>query len=107
MRKTKAVIAKLLLVAVFISLFAGVQGITTEAAAAAKLSLMVGQTKKVTIKNAKNYKISWKIKNKKIATFKKSGKYAVKVKAKKAGKTTLTATVKKGRKKRDCFAKSR
>ena len=105
MRKTKAVIAKLLLVAVFISLFAGVQGITTEAAAAAKLSLMVGQTKKVTIKNAKNYKISWKIKNKKIATFKKSGKYAVKVKAKKAGKTTLTATVKKGRKKKRLFCK--
>ncbi len=105
MRKTKAVIAKLLLVAVFISLFAGVQGITTEAAVAAKLSLMVGQTKKVTIKNAKNYKISWKIKNKKIATFKKSGKYAVKVKAKKAGKTTLTATVKKGRKKKRLFCK--
>ena len=105
MRKTKAVIAKLLLVAVFISLFAGVQGITTEAAVVAKLSLMVGQTKKVTIKNAKNYKISWKIKNKKIATFKKSGKYAVKVKAKKAGKTTLTATVKKGRKKKRLFCK--
>lgn len=38
------------------------------------------------------------MKSKKIASFKKSGKYAVKVTAKKAGKTTLTATIKKGKK---------
>lgn len=90
MRKTKAVIAKLLLVAVFISLFAGVQGITTEAAAAAKLSLMVGQTKKVTIKNAKNYKISWKIKNKKMH-FQKKWQICGESKSKESRQTTLTA----------------
>ena len=62
------------------------------------VSITVGKTKKVTVKNAKKYKVSWKIKNKKTASFKKSGKYAVKVTAKKAGKTTLTATIKKGKK---------
>ena len=38
------------------------------------------------------------MKRKKVASFKKSGKYAVKVTAKKAGKTTLTAIIKKGKK---------
>ena len=41
------------------------------------------------------------MKSKKIASFKKSGKYAVKVTAKKAGKTTLTATIKKGKKNKE------
>lgn len=103
MRKTKVVLAKVLSAAMVISSFAGVQGLTSEAAAKPKLSqksvsITVGKTKKVTVKNAKKYKVSWKIKNKKTASFKKSGKYAVKVTAKKAGKTTLTATVKKGKK---------
>lgn len=103
MRKTKVVLAKVLSAAMVISSFAGVQGITSEAAAKPKLSkksvsITVGKTKKITVKNAKKYKVSWKMKSKKIASFKKSGKYAVKVKAKKAGKTTLTATIKKGKK---------
>lgn len=103
MRKTKVVFAKVLTAAMVISSFAGVQGVTSEAAAKPKLSkksvsITVGKTKKVTVKNAKKYKVSWKIKNKKTASFKKSGKYAVKVTAKKAGKTTLTATIKKGKK---------
>ena len=103
MRKTKVVLAKVLTAAMVISSFAGVQGITSEAAAKPKLSkksvsITVGKTKKITVKNAKKYKVSWKIKSKKVASFKKSGKYAVKVKAKKAGKTTLTATIKKGKK---------
>lgn len=103
MRKTKVVLAKVLTAAMVISSFAGVQGITSEAAAKPKLSkksvsITVGKTKKITVKKAKKYKVSWKMKSKKIASFKKSGKYAVKVKAKKAGKTTLTATIKKGKK---------
>lgn len=103
MRKTKVVLAKVLTAAMVISSFAGVQGITSEAAAKPKLSkksvsITVGKTKKITVKNAKKYKVSWKMKSKKIASFKKSGKYAVKVTAKKAGKTTLTATIKKGKK---------
>ena len=85
MRKTKVVLAKVLTAAMVISSFAGVQGITSEAAAKPKLSkksvsITVGKTKKVTVKNAKKYKVSWKIKSKKTASFKKSGKYAVKVK---------------------------
>lgn len=103
MRKTKVVLAKVLTAAMVISSFAGVQGITSEAAAKPKLSkksvsITVGKTKKITIKNAKKYKVSWKMKSKKVASFKKSGKYAVKVTAKKAGKTTLTAKIKKGKK---------
>lgn len=103
MRKTKVVLAKVLTAAMVISSFAGVQGITSEAAAKPKLSkksvsITVGKTKKITVKNAKKYKVSWKMKSKKTASFKKSGKYAVKVTAKKAGKTTLTATIKKGKK---------
>ena len=103
MRKTKVVLAKVLSAAMVISSFAGVQGITSEAAAKPKLSkkrvsITVGKTKKNTEKNAKKNKVKWKMKSKKIASFKKSGKYAVKVKAKKAGKTTLTATIKKGKK---------
>ena len=103
MRKTKVVLAKVLTAAMVISSFAGVQGITSEAAAKPKLSkksvsITVGKTKKITVKNAKKYKVSWKMKSKKVASFKKSGKYAVKVTAKKAGKTTLTAIIKKGKK---------
>ena len=103
MRKTKVVLAKVLTAAMVISSFAGVQGITSEAAAKPKLSkksvsITVGKTKKITVKNAKKYKVSWKMKRKKVASFKKSGKYAVKVTAKKAGKTTLTAIIKKGKK---------
>ena len=103
MRKTKVVLAKVLTAAMVISSFAGVQGIASEAAAKPKLSkksvsITVGKTKKITVKNAKKYKVSWKMKSKKVASFKKSGKYAVKVTAKKAGKTTLTAIIKKGKK---------
>ena len=66
MRKTKVVLAKVLTAAMVISSFAGVQGITSEAAAKPKLSkksvsITVGKTKKVTVKNAKKYKVSWKI----------------------------------------------
>lgn len=110
MKKTKVVLAKVLSAAMFISSFAGVQGITADAAAKPKLSqksvsITVGKTKKITVKNAKKYKVSWKIKNKKIASFKKSGKYAAKVTAKKYGKTTLTATLKKGKTKKKLVCK--
>lgn len=51
MRKTKVVLAKVLTAAMVISSFAGVQGITSEAAAKPKLSkksvsITVGKTKK-------------------------------------------------------------
>lgn len=76
--------------------------------AAAKLSLSkkkveigVGKTVKISVKNAKKLKVrsvTCKIDKKKIAAFKKSGRYAVKVKAKKQGKAVLTFRVKRGKK---------
>ena len=71
MRKTKVVLAKVLTAAMVISSFAGVQGITSEAAAKPKLSkksvsITVGKTKKITVKTEKKYKVSWKMKRKKV-----------------------------------------
>ncbi len=63
-----------------------------------KLTLTVGKSSKVKVKNAKGSKITWKLKKKTIASIKKSGKYAVTVKAKKQGTSTLTAKIKKGKK---------
>ena len=72
-----------------------------------KISITVGKSAKIKVKNAKGMKIKWKSKNKKIATVKKSGKYAVKIKAKKAGNTKVTATIRKGKKRytRTCKVK--
>ncbi len=64
-----------------------------------KVSVKKGKTKKISVKNGKGYKLSWKVKNKKIATLKKVGKYARKVKGKKEGKTTVICIAKKGAKK--------
>ena len=112
MRKTKVVLAKVLTAAMVISSFAGVQGITSEAAAMPKLSkrayqLRLGKQKGYRKECQEVYKVSWKIKSKKDCIFQKSGKYAVKVTAKKAGKTTLTAIIKKVRKQRSWFVKLR
>lgn len=61
-----------------------------------KITLKVGKKKKLTVKNVKKkVKKTWKSKNKKIASVSKTGV----VKAKKAGKTTITCTFKhKGKK---------
>ena len=85
--------------------FDGVSTIASAAKAKAKapkissksIVVKVGSSKKVTIKNKpKKAKVTWKSKNKKIAKVSKSGK----IKGMKAGKTTVTATVKykKGKK---------
>lgn len=63
-----------------------------------KITMKIGKTKKVSVKNAKKNKIKWNIKKKSIASFKKSGKYAVKVTGKKKGTTTLVCKVKAGKK---------
>lgn len=70
-----------------------------------KLSIKIGKTAKLSVKRAKGWKISWKSKNKKIATAKKSGKYAVKITAKKKGTVTITATLKKGKTRRTLSCK--
>lgn len=63
-----------------------------------KITMKIGKTKKVSVKNAKKNKIKWNIKKKSIASIKKSGKYAVKVTGKKKGTTTLVCKVKVGKK---------
>ncbi|MCI9412825.1 MAG: hypothetical protein HFG36_12335, partial [Eubacterium sp.] len=55
--------------------------------------------KKVTVRNAKGYKLTVKSKNKKIATVSKQGKTAFVVKGVKAGKTKVVCTAKKKKKK--------
>lgn len=70
-----------------------------------KLSIKVGKTAKLSVKRAKGWKISWKSKNKKIATVKKAGKYAAKITAKKKGTVKITATAKKGKTRRTLSCK--
>lgn len=82
--------------------------VSGEADAAAKLQLTkkkvtveAGKTVKISIKKAAKFKVrstKWKISSKKTASVKKSGRFAVKVKAKKAGKATLTCQAKRGNK---------
>lgn len=87
-RRSKVILSGVLsLSLVMSSLMTGQAGDSAAAAkrklSTKKVTVTVGKTKKVSIKNAKGLKIKWSIKKKKIATFKKSGKYAVKVKGKK------------------------
>ena len=91
-----------------LSMLVGATGAETAQAAkkgvklsAKKVNVNRGKSKKVRIKGSlKNLsKIKWKIKNKKIASVKKSGKYAVKVKGKKVGRTVLTCRAKYKKKK--------
>ena len=105
MQKVKACVARFLVFALAL----GIAPISADYEAQAakkptlstkKVSIVKGKKKKVTVKNAKKYKVSWKVKNKKIATAKKKGKYGVQLTAKKVGKTTLTCTLKKGKTKK-------
>lgn len=81
-----------------------IPGMDAEAAAklrltTKKVSIKVGKSKKISVKNAKKLKVKktkWSIDKKKIATLKKSGKYAARVTAKKKGKATLTCKCKRG-----------
>lgn len=104
MRNSKKCVALGLIFALVVSLFTvGRNEFSVSAAKKLKLStkkitVQKGKTKKVSVKGAKGKKIKWKIKKKSIASIKKSGKYAVKVKAKKKGKTTLICKVKNGKK---------
>ncbi len=64
-----------------------------------KITTTIGKTVKIKVKKAKGYKITWKSQKKKLATVKKAGKYAAKIKAKKSGTVKITAKVKKGSRK--------
>ena len=103
MKQMKSVLARVLVAAMVLGMLPMGQASESGAAAkvklsAKKLTITKGKTKKLSVKNAKKYKVSWKVKSKKTATIKKSGKYGVKVTGKKAGKTTITCTLKKGKK---------
>lgn len=62
-----------------------------------KITVTVKSKKKLTVKNAKGYKLTWKVKNKKIASLKKSSKYSKQVVGKKSGNTVVTCVAKKGK----------
>lgn len=105
MKQMKSVMARILIAALVLGMMPVMKSTESDAAAkeklsASKLNIKVKKTKKLTVKKAKKYKISWKIKNKKIAKIRKSSKYTVKVTGKKAGKTTITCTLKKGKTKK-------
>ena len=111
MKQIKSVVARILIVALVFGMVPVTQNIDSDAAAKIKLSskkltlTVKGKSKKLSVKKAKKYKVSWKVKSKKIAKIKKSGKYAVKVTGKKKGKTTITCTLKKGKKKKKLTCK--
>ena len=66
-----------------------------------KITIKVGKTKKLKVKNLKGKKVKWKTSNKKVVKIKKTGKNTVvKLKGKKAGTATVTAKI--GKKKYKC-----
>ncbi|WP_051437845.1 endo-1,4-beta-xylanase [Eubacterium xylanophilum] len=82
----------------------------TNAAAKPKLStkkvtVKVGAKKKLSVKKAKGFKVTWKATKKKIVTLKKKGKYAVNIIGKKKGNTSVVATLKKGKTKKKLTCK--
>lgn len=100
----RKMVKKLAVISLAILLSAGLTSNPADAAKKAKmskskLSLMVGQSKTLSVKNLskkQKKKVKWSSSKKKIATVSKKGK----VTAKKAGKTTITAKV--GKKKYTC-----
>lgn len=92
----KRQIATMLVMATCVTMLSG----TGEAGAAAKpklsktsLTVSVGASKTLKVKNVKGMKISWKSSNKKI-TLKKAGSSSVKITGKSAGKSVVTCKVK-------------
>jgi enterochelin esterase-like enzyme len=67
--------------------------------AAKRVTVKKGETKKVTLKNVKGFKVTAKSKDKKTASVKKKSNAVFKIKGIKAGKTTVTFTAKKNKKK--------
>ena len=102
-KKQAKVFAGLLSMSLAVSLMTPLQGVSGQAArrkialSKKSVTMTVGQKKTIRIKNEKGKRIKWSIKKKSIASYKKSGKYAVKLTAKKKGTTTLTCKVKNGK----------
>ena len=101
MNKMKRILTVVLTLALLITMMpsnlTGVNAKTTTRLSSKKIVLQVGKTKKLKVKNKPaGVKVVWKSSKKKVATVSKKGK----VKAKKPGKTTITAKV--GKKKYKC-----
>ena len=101
MNKMKRILTVVLTLALLITMMpsnlTGVNAKTVTKLSSKKIVLQVGKTKKLKVKNKPvGVKVTWKSSKKKVATVSKKGK----VKAKKAGKTTITAKV--GKKKYKC-----
>ena len=101
MNKMKRILTVVLTLALLITMMpsnlTGVNAKTVTKLSSKKIVLQVGKTKKLKVKNKPaGVKVIWKSSKKKVATVSKKGK----VKAKKAGKTTITAKV--GKKKYKC-----
>ena len=102
-KKQAKVFAGLLSMSLAVSLMTPLQDVSGQAArrkialSKKSVTMTVGQKKTIRIKNAKGKRIKWSIKKKSIASYKKSGKYAVKLTAKKKGTMTLTCKVKNGK----------
>ena len=101
MNKMKRILTVVLTLALIVTMMpmnlTNVNARTTTRLSSKKIVLQVGKTKKLKVKNKPaGVKVVWKSSKKKVATVSKKGK----VKAKKPGKTTITAKV--GKKKYKC-----
>ena len=101
MNKMKRILTIVLTLALIVTMMpmnlTNVNARTTTRLSSKKIVLQVGKTKKLKVKNKPaGVKVVWKSSKKKVATVSKKGK----VKAKKPGKTTITAKV--GKKKYKC-----
>ena len=101
MNKMKRILTIVLTLALIVTMMpmnlTNVNAKSTTRLSSKKIVLQVGKTKKLKVKNKPaGVKVVWKSSKKKVATVSKKGK----VKAKKPGKTTITAKV--GKKKYKC-----
>lgn len=102
-KKQAKVFAGLMSLSLVVSLASPSEGAISQAArkktalSKKSVTMTVGQKKTIRIKNAKGKRIKWSVKKKSIVSYKKSGKYAVKLTAKKKGQTTLICKVKSGK----------
>ena len=99
MNKMKRILTIVLTLALIVTMMpmnlTNVNARTTTRLSSKKIVLQVGKTKKLKVKNKPaGVKVVWKSSKKKVATVSKKGK----VKAKKPGKTTISAKVGKRRK---------
>lgn len=99
----KRTCAKVTAAALALAMVVGVvpaEAASKPALSASKVSIKVGATKKVTVKKAKAKKVTWSVNKagKKVVKLSKASKKGVTIKGSKAGKATVTAKIKVGKK---------